>query len=224
MNKQNILNEAREFVKNRLSGEASGHDWFHVERVCNNSLCIGQKEKADLFIVELASLLHDISDWRTHDGDVSLAIQLAADWMKNHKVSQELIWRICNIIDEVTYRGVGEVQKLNSIEAKVVQDADRLDAIGAIGIARAFAYGGFKNWEIFNPEIKYDIHSTYEEFKMSTGPTINYFYEKILIVGDMMQTKTGKKMASERKKIMESFINQFYKEWYFHSEDKPSIL
>jgi uncharacterized protein len=210
---QTILNETENYVKQLLSGEGSGHDWWHILRVWNNAKTIAAAEDADLFIVELAALLHDIGDHKFHNGDETVGPRMAADWLTQLKVPAKTIDHICNIISELSFKGAGTTSEMSTQEGRIVQDADRLDAIGAIGIARTFAYGGHKNREIYNPTIKPELHSNFEAYKNSTGPTINHFYEKLLLLKDRMHTGTALKMAEERHQYMEAYLQQFYAEW-----------
>ena len=213
MNEEAILKQTEEYIKNKLSGEGSGHDWWHVYRVCKNAIHIGKHENTDLFVVQLAALLHDISDWKFNDGDDDVGPKLAREWLEKMQVEEDVISHVCKIIKEMSFKGAGVKTPIHTKEGMVVQDADRLDAIGAIGIARTFAYGGHKGREIYNPNIKPELHDSFEKYKSGTSPTINHFYEKLLLLKDLMNTKTAKKIAEERHKFMEQFLNRFYKEW-----------
>ncbi|MGN8226213.1 HD domain-containing protein [Gracilimonas sp. BCB1] len=208
-----IINKTEEYVKNKLQGEGTGHDWWHIHRVRNTALRLGEIEKADLFIVELAALLHDIADHKFHDGDEEIGPATAWNWLENLGVDEAVIRKVCIIIRDVSFKGAGVETTMESIEGKVVQDADRLDALGAIGIARAFAYGGHKVRELYNPEIKPESHTTFEAYKKSTGPTLNHFYEKLFLLKDRMNTMAGKKEAEKRHQFMKGFIDQFLSEW-----------
>jgi uncharacterized protein len=213
MDKEDILKQTEDYVRKKLEGEASGHDWWHVQRVLKNAVLIGKHEKADLFVVQLAALLHDISDWKFNKGDDSIGPKLAREWLENLKVEDNVISHVCEIIKDVSFKGSGVVSKMRTKEGCIVQDADRLDAIGAIGIARAFAYGGHKGREIYNPKIKPEKHESFEQYKNNKGPTINHFYEKLLLLKDRMNTETAKKIADKRNKFMEQFLERFFKEW-----------
>lgn len=210
---QDIIDRTAAHVKTLLSGEGSGHDWWHILRVWNNAKTIAATEKADLFVVELAALLHDIGDHKFHNGDETVGPKMAAEWLKSIKVQDEVIDHIINIIKELSFKGANTSSDMSSIEGKIVQDADRLDAIGAIGIARTFAYGGHKNREMYNPAISPELHSTFEAYKASTAPTINHFYEKLLLLKDRMHTKTAKALAENRHQYMVTFLDQFFEEW-----------
>jgi uncharacterized protein len=216
MEQKDIIEKTVGFVKDTLNGAEGGHDWFHIERVWNNARHIAKYEEADQFIVELGALLHDIADSKFHDGDENIGPEKAEKFLNSINVDHSVIDHIKNIIKHISFKsslGSGNKKDFTSKEMEVIQDADRLDAIGAIGIARAFNYGGFKNREIYNPNIKPQLNLTKEAYKNSTAPTINHFYEKLLLLKDKMNTKTGKKIAEDRHRYMEKFLNQFYKEW-----------
>ncbi len=212
MTNQEIIKATLSHVKQTMLGEGSGHDWWHVHRVWLNAKQICDKEQADLFIVELAALLHDIADWKFHDGNEHKGAEVAQEWLNKFDIEQPVISHICQIITDVSYKGAGVETPMHSIEGKIVQDADRLDAIGAIGIARTFAYGGNKHREMYNPDIKPVMHASFEEYKKNEGTTINHFYEKLLLLKDRMNTETGKMIAKKRHEVMESFLNSFYNE------------
>lgn len=213
MNKEAIIQQTKEYVKKTLEGEATGHDWWHIYRVWKNAVHIGKQEDADLFVVQLAALLHDIADWKFHSGDLSAGPKLARQWLKKMEVKEETISHVCGIIKNISFKGARVKSRMRTKEGMVVQDADRLDALGAIGIGRAFAYGGSEGREIYNPNIKPKMHKSFEEYKDSKGTTINHFYEKLLLLKDLMNTETGKRIAEERHKFMEQFLNRFFKEW-----------
>ncbi|SHI37934.1 HD domain-containing protein [Flavobacterium terrae] len=201
------------FVKQQLEGAEGGHDWFHIERVYKNALLIAQREKCDLTVVQLGALLHDIVDSKFHGGDETVGPKTARTFLESQNTSEEIIQHVINIIENISFKGGNFEKKFNSKELEIVQDADRLDAIGAIGIARAFNYGGFKNRALYNPAIEPKFNMTKEEYKNSDSPTINHFYEKLLLLKDKMNTSTGFKIAEERHKFMEQFLSQFYAEW-----------
>jgi uncharacterized protein len=201
------------FVKQKLENAEAGHDWFHIERVYKNALLIAQDEVCDIQIVKLGALLHDIADSKFNDGDETIGPKVARAFLESQKVSEEIIVHVLNIIENISFKGGNFEKKFKSIELEIVQDADRLDAIGAIGIARTFNYGGFKNRQLYNPEIAPKLNMSKEEYKKSEAPTINHFYEKLLLLKDKMNTKTGKQLAQERHKFMELFLSQFYAEW-----------
>lgn len=218
MDKNQIIEETIDFVQQRLKDAEGGHDWFHTERVLKNAREIAAGEQVDLFVVELGALLHDIADYKFHNGDESIGPQLARNFLAEKKIPEEIIVHVENIINWISFKGGNEAQKFNSPELQVVQDADRLDALGAIGIARTFNYGGFKGRAIFDPEIKPNFNMTKEEYKASTAPTINHFYEKLFLLKDRMNTQTGRKLAEERHEFMEIFLREFYKEWGLPSQ------
>jgi len=213
MNKHQIILNTAAFVKQTLKNAEGGHDWFHILRVWNNAKLIAKNEPVDEFIVELGALLHDIADSKFYNGDETVGPKLAREFLEKENVPEDVIFHIENIITNISFKGGNFAQKFTSSELNVLQDADRLDAIGAIGIARCFNYGGFKNRPLYNPEIKPKLNQTKEEYKNSEAPTINHFYEKLLLLKDKMNTKTGKKIAEERHQYMETFLQQFYSEW-----------
>jgi len=203
------------FVEKTLQGAEGGHDWFHIQRVYRNSLLIAKDdEKVDLLVVSLAALLHDIADAKFHGGDENLGPKMAQKFLADLGVADNVIQHVGDIIQNISYKtSLGPQRSFNSIELEIVQDADRLDAIGAIGIACAFNYGGYKNRELYNPEILSDLKMTKEQYKNSNAPTINHFYEKLLLLKDKMNTDTGKMLAGERHRFMLEYLKQFYNEW-----------
>lgn len=201
------------FVKDQLKDAESGHDWFHIERVYKNALLIAQSEVCNLEVVKLGALLHDIADSKFHNGDETIGPKTARTFLESQNISEEIIIHVIKIIENISFKGGNFEKKFNSIELEIVQDADRLDAIGAIGIARTFNYGGFKNRTLYNPVISPQLNMTKEEYKNSEAPTINHFYEKLLLLKDKMNTKTGRELAKERHQFMEKFLSQFYAEW-----------
>jgi uncharacterized protein len=213
LNKQEIIQNTVEFVKYTLSDAEGGHDWWHIYRVWKSAKHIAQHEEVDLFIVELGALLHDIADSKFHDGDEQIGPQKARVFLQSNHVDELVIDHIEKIISNISFKGGQLPQKFKSPELDVVQDADRLDAIGAIGIARTFNYGGHKGRSIYNPEIKPNLNITKEEYKNSDAPTLNHFYEKLLLLKDRMNTQTGKLMAEKRHDFMLAYLDQFYNEW-----------
>lgn len=213
MNNKEIIFQTEQFIKNKLQGEGSGHDWWHVYRVWKNAVHLGAIEGADLFAVELAALLHDIADWKFNDGDEEEGPNQAGIWLRSIGVDEPTVGHVCSIIRGLSFKGANVESNMATLEGRIVQDADRLDAIGAIGIARTFAYGGYKGREIYNPSIKPVRHNSFEEYKSNTAPTLNHFYEKLLLLKDLMNTETAKKLAEGRNKFMEEFLDKFYKEW-----------
>lgn len=214
MNNDVIIQNTIHFVKETLDGAEGGHDWFHIERVYKNALLIAQQENVDSFIIALGALLHDIADAKFHDGDETIGPKKARAFLETQQVEEVTIEHIENIIKYISFKSsLDATISFSSPELEVIQDADRLDAIGAIGIARCFNYGGFKNRALYNPEITPNLNMTKEEYKKSTAPTINHFYEKLLLLKDKMNTQTGKRIAAERHAYMEHFLQQFYDEW-----------
>ncbi|SCJ94896.1 putative hydrolase [uncultured Clostridium sp.] len=214
MDKNLMIEKTKDFVKEKLYGEGSGHDWFHIERVYNLSKFIAEKENADLFIVEMTSLLHDIDDWKFSKGtDTNTTV--TENFLTSINISEDDLNKIISIIKTMSFKGGVVDSTQNSIEGKVVQDADRLDAIGAIGIARTFAYGGSKGRQIYNPSINPIEFTSLEQVKNEENHTINHFYEKLLKLKYLMNTETAKKIAEKRHKFMENFLGEFYSEWNF---------
>lgn len=208
-----LIENTISFVKQKLENAEGGHDWFHIERVYKNSLLIAKEEDCDLTVVQLGALLHDIADSKFHDGDETVGPKTARIFLESQNVAETTIQHIINIIENISFKGGNFERKFNSIELEIVQDADRLDAIGAIGIARTFNYGGFKNRSLYNPEIAPNLKMSKEEYKNSNSPTLNHFYEKLLLLKDKMNTPTGKKLAEARHQYMEDFLEQFLGEW-----------
>jgi uncharacterized protein len=208
-----IIDNTILFVKQKLENAEGGHDWFHIERVYKNAVLIARNEQCNMNVVQLGALLHDIADSKFHDGDETIGPKRARAFLENENVAQETIQHVINIIENISFKGGNFDKKFHSKELEIVQDADRLDAIGAIGIARTFNYGGFKNRTLYNPGIAPNLNMSKEEYKNSDSPTLNHFYEKLLLLKDKMNTKTGKKIALERHQYMENFLSQFYAEW-----------
>ena len=208
-----IIDKTILFVKEKLQHAEGGHDWFHIERVFKNAVLIAQEEACDVTIVKLGALLHDIADSKFHNGDEEIGPKTARDFLESENVFEEIIEHVIQIIKNISFKGGNFEKTFSSKELEIVQDADRLDALGAIGIARAFNYGGFKNRSLYNPTISPKLNMSKEEYKKSDSPTLNHFYEKLLLLKDKMNTETGKKLAQERHRFMETFLSQFYAEW-----------
>ena len=214
MNKKKVIQNTICFVKKTLERSEGGHDWFHINRVYKNALLIAKNEKVDLFVVQLGGLLHDIADAKFYDGDESIGPKKARDFLESQQVEETVISHIENIILFISYKSSFDHNRsFSSPELNVIQDADRLDAIGAIGIARCFNYGGFKNRSLYDPEIRPNLQMTKEEYKNSTAPSINHFHEKLFLLKDNMNTKTGKIIAQKRHSFMDEFLQQFLDEW-----------
>lgn len=209
------IQETINFVKSFHENDASGHDWFHIQRVTNLAKKIGEKEGGDLFRIEITSLLHDVADYKLNDGDENKGIQKIIYFLEKIEIDTSVIQFIISDIKNISFKGAVVGQNPLTKEGQIVQDADRIDAIGAIGIARTFAYGGNKNRMIYDPEQQPEMHTTFEKYKKSTAPTINHFYEKLLLLKDRMNTSTAKQIAADRHLFMEDFLKQFYKEWNF---------
>jgi len=208
-----IINKTCRFVEEKLAGDSSGHDWWHIYRVWNLAKNIAEQEGANLLIVELSALLHDIADWKFHDGDDSKGPKLAEQFLLENQVERGVIAPVIEIVASISYKGAGVATPMRTLEGKVVQDADRLDAIGAMGIARTFAYGGHKNRLIYHPDEKPVMHQSFEDYKKNTGHTINHFYEKLLLLKDRMNTASARRIAEGRHEFMQMYLNQFYEEW-----------
>ena len=210
---QKLIDTTSVFVRTTLTSAEGGHDWFHTQRVYKNALHIAQGESVHVLTVALGALLHDIADSKFHNGDESVGPKLANDFLSGKNVDAEVIHHVIKIIENISFKGGNREKTFDSQELQVVQDADRLDALGAIGIARAFNYGGYKNRKLYDPDIKPDLNMSPETYKKSTAPTINHFYEKLLMLKDRMNTKTGRKLAEIRHDYMVGFLKRFYEEW-----------
>jgi len=208
-----LINKTIELVKEKLEGTESGHDWFHIERVWKLSLKIQEKEGGDKLVIELAALLHDIADPKFHNGDETLASKIVNEFLTEQKVDSEIIEKVLFIIENMSFKNRNDAPENLPLELKIVQDADRLDAIGAIGIARTFNFGGYKNNLMYHPDIEPRLNQTKDEYKKSNGTTINHFYEKLLLLKDLLNTETAKEIAEHRHQLMLDFLDEFYKEW-----------
>lgn len=204
------IRQTGDYVRKLFENEGTGHDWWHIHRVRNVALKIAETEGGNRFIIEMSALLHDVDDWKIND-DAKVSRTVA--WLNNLKTSKPETEKILEIIGQVSFKGAGVKNSAVSIEAKIVQDADRLDAIGAIGIARTFAYGGSKGRPIYLPEIKPELHDSFENYKKTTAPTINHFYEKLLLLKNRLNTATAIEIAENRHTFMEAFLKQFFMEW-----------
>jgi len=204
-----MLKRTEDNIRNYFENEGSGHDWWHIHRVRNMALKLSENEGGDKFIIEMAALLHDLDDWKLNSGTESKTV----NWLKTLEIEEARAEKILEIIEQVSFKGAGVENKARTIEAKIVQDADRLDAIGAIGIARTFAYGGHKSRPIYHPDIKPVMHSDFESYKNSTAPTINHFYEKLLLLKNALNTSAAIEIAKNRHIFMETFLTQFFAEW-----------
>lgn len=210
---KNIIKQTRHYVEAQLEGDGSGHDWWHIHRVWRLTIKLAVDEGADRTVSELGALLHDIADWKFHDGDDTIGPKKTREWLEKSGADSATIESVCEIVATISFKGAGVATPMRTLEGKVVQDADRLDAIGAQGIARTFAYGGHKNRLIYHPDQKPVLHQSFADYKKNDGHTINHFYEKLLLLKDRMNTEAGKKMAEERHLFMEQFLDRFFKEW-----------
>ncbi len=214
MERDQIIQKTIKFVHQQLENQGAGHDFLHVSHVWENSKLIAKGEKInDTFIIELGALLHDIADFKFHDGNEKIGGEIARKWLLTLELNENDIRRITHIVDNVSFKGELSKNKMRSIEGKIVQDADRLESIGAIGIARCFTYGGSKSIPIYDPSIKIKRRMTKKQFKKHQGTSVNYFYEKLLLLKDLMNTKTAKKIANKRHKYMLNFLKEFFIEW-----------
>lgn len=212
MDKHTLIQKTATYIQGEFQNDSSGHDWYHVERVWKIARTLAQREGADLLVVELAALLHDLDDWKFNEsGDETP--RKAKAWLASCGADDQINDRVCEIIARISYKGAGVANKMDSLEGFIVQDADRLDALGAIGIGRAFAYGGYKQRPMYDPNTLPRLHATFEEYKNSRSATINHFYEKLLLLKDMMNTPAAKKIAAERHEVMLRFLEQFMQEW-----------
>jgi uncharacterized protein len=200
-------------VRQRFEAEGTGHDWWHIARVRDMAVRIAHEENADVVVVELAALLHDIADYKFHNGDDSIGPQMAREWLTSKGVSTAVVDHVAEIVASVSFKGAGVPDQAATLEAKIVQDADRLDALGAVGIARAFAYGGSNHRPLYNPAQPPQRHADFESYKSNQSPTINHFYEKLLLLKERLHTGTARRMAEDRHAFMEAFLRQFYAEW-----------
>ncbi|QIY92567.1 HD domain-containing protein [Chryseobacterium gallinarum] len=210
---KSTIDNTIEFVKEKLEGAEAGHDWFHIERVWKLSRKIAETEDCDHDVVELSALLHDIADPKFHNGDETIAPKISREFLEQQNVPDETIEKVLFVINNISFKNRDQAPSNPPIELKIVQDADRIDAIGAIGIARTFNFGGFKNNLMYDPETPPNPGMTKEQYKKSNGTTINHFYEKLLLLKDLMNTEKGKKLAEERHDYMLNFLDQFYREW-----------
>jgi uncharacterized protein len=208
-----ILCRTADHVRKLLAGDSAGHDWWHIERVRRVALTIAREERADLFLVELAALLHDVADWKFAGGDEKAGPAAARKWLESLEVDQPTTDHVCRIISQLSFKGAGVATPMDSLEGACVQDADRLEALGAIGIARTFAYGGWKGQPMHYPDLPPQLHGSFEQYKQNQGTTINHFYEKLLLLQDRMNTAAGKRLAQVRNTFMEQFLEQFFAEW-----------
>ncbi|MBV8328614.1 HD domain-containing protein [Chryseobacterium sp.] len=210
---KSTIDNTVEFVKEKLEGAEAGHDWYHIERVWKLAGKIAETEECNREVVELSALLHDIADPKFHNGDETIAPKISREFLEKQNVSHEVIEQVLFVIENISFKNRSNAPQNPSAELMIVQDADRIDAIGAIGIARTFNFGGFKNNPMYDPEIKPNLGMSKEEYKKSNGTTINHFYEKLLLLKDLMNTESGRKLAEERHEYMLNFLDQFYKEW-----------
>lgn len=212
MTREEIIQRTADYVRREFERDSSGHDWWHIYRVWKTALALCQQEPADVFTVELAALLHDLDDWKLSPSAAETPLRAAA-WLRQMEIDPALSAHVCEIIRHLSYKGAGVENKISTLEGRIVQDADRLDAIGAVGIGRAFAYGGHAGRPLYDPESPPQMHQSFEQYKASRSATINHFYEKLLLLKDRMNTPAAKKIAQERHAFMEQFLERFMSEW-----------
>ncbi len=208
-----VIEKTRAHVRSKFEGEGSGHDWWHIQRVVNIALVLAEQEQADPYIVELAALLHDIADYKFHGGDESVGPRVAREWLTSLNVEEPVIVHVCDIVAGISFKGAGVATPMKSIEGKVVQDADRLDAIGAIGIGRTFAYGGHKGMPMHDPGYHPEMHASAEAYKKGANTVIGHFHEKLLLLKDRMNTESARRMAEDRHAFMQIYLDRFHEEW-----------
>lgn len=208
-----VIQQTAAHIQKASSGDTSGHDWWHVHRVWQLARRIADSESADRFIVELAALLHDIADWKFHGGDESAGPRAARAWLMSLGVEDSTIDAVCEIIAKLSFKGAGVPTPMPTMEGQIVQDADRLDALGAIGIARTFAFGGYRGQPMFDPSVPPQMHASFEAYKQNKGTSVNHFFEKLLLLKDRMNTETARQIAAERHQFMEQFLSEFFTEW-----------
>lgn len=218
MKQDDIIQKTEEYVRKTLAGDTTGHDWWHTKRVYNVSMRIAEEEtkagaRIDFIVVQLAALLHDIADWKFEGGDEEACPKKAMEWLTSININKNIASHVCDIIKEIPFKGAGVSDDMSTIEGAIIQDADRLDALGAIGAARCFATGTKLGNIIHDPDIPSVMHKTAEEYKKLRSTSVNHFYEKLFLLKDRMKTNTGKRLAEERHKYMEKFIEQFQREW-----------
>lgn len=210
---ETLISRTEQHVRQACEADSSGHDWWHIHRVRQTALRLAREEQANLLIVELAALLHDLADWKIAGGDETAGPRAATEWLRAQEVPADVIDHVAQIIADLSFKGAGVSTPMRTLEGQVVQDADRLDAIGAIGVARAFAFGGHRGRAMYDPAIPPELHASFEAYKRNQGPTINHFYEKLLLLRERMNTATGRRVADERHAFMERFLAQFFLEW-----------
>jgi uncharacterized protein len=213
MDDRELIQRTADHVKDAMAGDFSGHDWWHVYRVWQTAIRLAGQMEANLTVVELGALLHDIADWKLHDGDLEIGPRVAREWLESLKADPEIVDQVSTIIAGLSFAGAGVPDVAYSVEAQIVQDADRLDALGAVGIGRTFAFGGAHNRQMYDPEIAPVYHDSFESYKSSASPTINHFYEKLFLLKDRMHTVAGREMAEGRHQYMLDFVNRFYMEF-----------
>ncbi len=210
-----VVTRTRDFIRGKFENDATGHDWWHIERVWRTARWLAEQEGADLLVVDLAALLHDVADWKFHAGDETAGPRAAREWLVAEGVSPPVVEHVCEIIACISFKGAGVPTPMASVEGEVVQDADRLDAIGAIGIARTFAYGGHAGNVLHDPHTPPLMHASFADYKSKSCSTINHFHEKLLLLRERMNTAAARRLAADRHAFMEEFLNRFDEQWRF---------
>ena len=208
-----LVSRVAEYVRLKFLEESSGHDWHHINRVWRLTRQIAAEEGANPEVAELGALVHDIADWKFHGGDEAIGPREAERLLEDELAPPDVIAQVVEIVRTISYKGAGVETPMTSLEGRCVQDADRLDAMGAIGIARCFAYGGHAGRQMYDPDIPPVLHATADEYKASKGHSLNHFYEKLLLLKERMNTEAGKRLAEERHLFMEEFVSRFLAEW-----------
>ena len=215
-----ITEKVENAIRHQFLEDSTGHDWYHIMRVVNMAKHIQSKEGGDLEVVELSALLHDISDHKFNGGKLDEGGKVAFELLRSFDYPEEKALKVKYIVDNISFKGANTKAEMNSLEGRIVQDADRLDAIGAIGVGRTFAYGGYKGHPMYDPEIPAKLHDSFEEYANSKGTTINHFHEKLLLLADRLSTKTAKEIGEKRHQLMQRFLNDFLNEWDFNPDAK----
>jgi uncharacterized protein len=213
MDAKELIGRTAEHVRDVMAGDFSGHDWWHVYRVWRMAVRLASETQADLVVVELGALLHDIADWKFNEGDLEVGPRVAREWLESQGADPDIVRKVSDVVAGESFIGAGVPDKACSLESQIVQDADRLDALGAVGIGRTFAFGGAHNRQMYDPDVSAEYHETFESYKSSASPTINHFYEKLFLLKDRMHTSTGRQMAEARHQYMVDFVNRFHMEW-----------
>jgi uncharacterized protein len=213
LNRDEVISRTEQYARHELGEDSSGHDWWHVHRVREIAVGLAKSENADVYIVELAALLHDISDYKLNGGDQQKGPRMAYEWLASLGESEQCATAVAEIIATLSFKGAGTLSEMSTVEGMVVQDADRLDALGAIGVARAFAFGGYAGQPMHEPAAQPHLHSTPDEYLKRKGTTVNHFYEKLFLLKDRMNTENARLVAARRHMVLKEFLDEFFLEW-----------